>query len=267
MTRIFTFGCSVTSYAWPTWPVIMSYDLKIPCYNFAHPGMGNVGIYHMVLYADMLYKFTENDIILIMWSSWSREDRFLNGDWVGGGSVFHDNFYDRKFLKKYWDHDNDVIKNASAIIAITKMYEKNIRWQGTWYPILVPEADKPVETVKTKIQNFYIERLPYLEVCNLDGIEQAFSGTVQDSHPDVKRNLNFVKTVILPTFGKTMSQETVDRFEKIHDYIERLARKHEHWEHDRKLSLISKHVETMHDAYEFIHHKKMDTFPRDSGSL
>lgn len=266
MSRIFTFGCSMTAYAWPTWPVILSYDLKSPCYNFAQPGMGNVGIFHMILYADMIYKFTEDDIILILWSSWSREDRIIKGEWVNAGSVFSEHFYDKKFIKRFWDYENDIVKNSSAIMAITKIYEKNILWQGTWYPVTVPEADDPIDTKTTKIKKFYTKHLPQLEFYNLEMPVMSFSGAVPDSHPDVKRHLNFVKEIILPRFGKTISQDTINKFETIHNNIEKLAKNYKNRDLDSLLGLIMKYVDPMADIYEFITHKKMDISLQDLGN-
>lgn len=223
MSRIFTFGCSLTEYAWPTWAVIMSYDLKVPVYNFAKPGMGNVGIHHMMMYADMIHKFTKDDKILILWSSWSREDRIKNKKWNNSGSVFHNTYYDRRFLKTHWDMDNDIVKNSSAIISANAMYGELIAWQGSWAPLFVPEDNKVYKNNSKKIIEIYKSALPEIQIYKLDGVEVAFSGLVRDSHPDVNRHLQFTKDVIMPSLGKTINIDTETRFQQIHNEIEQLV--------------------------------------------
>ena len=263
MSRIFTFGCSLTEYAWPTWAVIMSYDLKTQVYNFAKPGMGNVGIHHMILYADMIYKFTKDDKILILWSSWSREDRIKDKKWNNSGSVFSQTYYDRKFLKTHWDIDNDVVKNSSAIISVNAMYGDLISWQGSWAPLFVPEDIKSYKNNSKDIIDLYKRALPKIPVYKLDGVEVAFSGLVFDSHPDVNRHLQFTKDVILPSLGKTIDIDTETRFQKLHNDIEALVTS---FKKANRESLeycqreISKFIDLNPDIRKYIIHKDMDNF-------
>ncbi len=108
MSRLFTFGCSFTQYGWPTWADIIAYDKDVEYYNYAIAGLGNVGIAHRILEADLKHKFQDGDEIFILWSSWSREDRVKDAAWIGRGSVltYNSHHYDKSFLKKYWDFDN-----------------------------------------------------------------------------------------------------------------------------------------------------------------
>lgn len=259
MARIFTFGCSLTTYAWPTWALILSYDLKTPVYNFAQPGMGNVGIQHSILYADLTYKFTPDDIILILWTSWSREDRIKDKKWNNSGTVFSQTFYDRRFLKKYWDIDNDTVKNSTAIISINKMYEKNIAWQGTWSPFFAPEDfDEKIDESKT-IRELYSQHLPKMPIHKLDGVETAFSGLVPDCHPDVNRHLTFAKDVILPALGRQINESTVLRFNEIHKDIEQLVKNLNSKDIEIILSNIMKFVDSIPDLSEFMFSKTMDS--------
>ena len=58
--RLFTFGCSFTSYHWPTWANILAYDYDIPLYNYGLNGAGNQFIFNMLMQADSFNNFTEN---------------------------------------------------------------------------------------------------------------------------------------------------------------------------------------------------------------
>ena len=270
MSRIFTFGCSLTEYAWPTWAVIMSYDLKRQVYNFAQPGMGNVGIHHMMVYADLIHKFTKDDKILILWSSWSREDRIKNKKWNNGGSVFRNNFYDRRFLKQHWDIDNDLVKNASAIISVNAMYADIIAWQGSWASVFGTEKCKGYKNNSKNIIEIYERAFPKMQIHALDGVEVAFSGLVDDDHPDVKRHLQFTKDVIMPSLGKTIDVDTETRFQQIHDDIEKLVTgfnkaNRENLGYCQKE--IMKFIESNPDIRKYIISENMDMTLQGLGSL
>ena len=86
--RLFAFGCSYTQYAWATWPEIVAHDLSIPMYNAARAGAGNQYIANLVSQLNQKYQFDENDLVMISWSGFLREDRWIKNAWqVRGDSV------------------------------------------------------------------------------------------------------------------------------------------------------------------------------------
>ena len=255
MSRIFTFGCSITQYAWPTWAVVMSYDLKVPVINFARPGIGNVGIFHAMIYANLRYKFTKDDKIFVLWSSWSREDRIKDKKWTNSGTVFAEVCYDQKFIKRHWDIDNDIVKNATAIISANQLFKDNIVWQGNWTEPFLPESNDDFPTPSPKMVALYKQHLPEIPCYALDGVELAFGGLVPDCHPDVRRHLNFAKEVILPSLNKTMDSTTEDRFNEIHNEIMiliKLLKKSHKNNLELFLKEIMKFMDKHPDVYEFI---------------
>lgn len=193
--RIFCFGCSWTNYRWPSWADMCRYSADVPVYNWGLAGLGNVGIFYRLLEADLKHKFTDKDIILIQWSTWSREDRFFE-KWGGHGSVHGSSFYNDGFVKKYWSWNNDIVKNSSVIIAASKMF--NISFQFTWNPIYhLPEFSIDESKVDHTLFSFYKDFLP--NMCNfpLDS-NSFFEGTCLDSHPDIKSHLEFFETHFVP---------------------------------------------------------------------
>ena len=105
MRRLFTFGCSFTHYLWPCWPEIIQKQLEnqTEVYNYGMAGIGNVGISYRILEANMMHKFTPEDKIIIMWTSWNREDRLMGCNYLQHGNMFSGNggstwskFIDRK---------------------------------------------------------------------------------------------------------------------------------------------------------------------------
>lgn len=74
------------------------------------------------------HDFDDTDLVLINWSSFPREDRIKNGYWRSGGNVYSSKFYGDKFIREYWDEENDFVKNAGAIIMANELF--NIDYQS-----------------------------------------------------------------------------------------------------------------------------------------
>lgn len=224
MSRLFAFGCSFTQYMWPTWSDIIAYDLEIPYYNYAIPGLGNVGIQHRMIEADIRHEFTDDDIILVLWTSWCREDRVKNHQWNAAGSVLNpfNGVYDRKFIKRYWDYSNDIVKNATAIISANKIYHRHIKWQGAGLPVFFTEGERPGNTPDDEaLINVYKNSMPEIENVNTfknDFDDLAFGG-IDDCHPDVKEHLKIVKKHVYKKMNLTVKPTTEARFLELQETI------------------------------------------------
>jgi hypothetical protein len=193
--RCFTFGCSFTRYAWPTWADILHHTNDIPVMNWALPGIGNQGIVNLMLECDLKHKFTDEDLILVMWTSWTREDRFLNNRWKNVGSVFGGHFYDKKFINQYWDWDNDVIRNAGSIILANRSFKISDQYS------IMPYGDKEFQQMigPSEKFDFYIPYLP--DIPDMDSMPNSrFDKSTKDDHPDVKCHIEFYNQYIAPKF-------------------------------------------------------------------
>ena len=149
--RLFTFGCSYTHWIWPTWADIIAYDTGLKFYNYGIGGIGNIGISTKLILADYEHKFTKNDLVLIMWSSWMREDRYLRDQgWSLGGNVFNNFNYDENFLQKYWSLENDYLKNSTIILHTQRSYKEYIKCEGSMIEVGHSELDISNEYVSDK---------------------------------------------------------------------------------------------------------------------
>jgi hypothetical protein len=191
--RIFTFGCSFSNYAWPTWADVIAIQTKIPVYNGAIAGLGNVGILHRLLEYDLKFKFNDDDLVLVMWTSWSREDRFLDGSWKNVGNVFNNNFYDDHFTSKYWSWDNDIIKNATSIILANRCFSI-----AQNYTALSHMSDIFGKHVKSDKLSLYVNDLPQSIMLK---VNSNFEGRIYDSHPDIINHVTFYNNQISDKFG------------------------------------------------------------------
>lgn len=190
--RIFTFGCSWTKHWWPTWVDVIRYSVDIPVYNWGYGGIGNVGIFHRLVECDLKNKFTDKDLILVQWSSWTREDRFLQ-KWSDRGNIFTVAEYDIQWIKKYWSWDNDVIKNSTAIITANKLFD--IKFQTTMIPIGVPESIIE-NNENNNITKFYFDMLPKTIVNFPNEKNTMYYGNCVDNHPDPLTHLYFYEEIL-----------------------------------------------------------------------
>lgn len=104
--RLFTFGCSYTSYSWPTWSNLISVDFE-EYHNWALSGIGNRAIAERVSEANVRYKFTPDDVVIVQWSSHLRNDFWhmyslpeRTTKWKTSGSIF--NYINEKLYNKKW---------------------------------------------------------------------------------------------------------------------------------------------------------------------
>jgi hypothetical protein len=108
MKRVFTFGCSFTSYAWPTWADLLGEE--VPHYeNWGLAGIGNRAIAERVVECHVKNKFTKDDVVVVQWTTHLRNDFYnQNPDclperqigWKTAGSIF--NYHNIKIYDQKW---------------------------------------------------------------------------------------------------------------------------------------------------------------------
>jgi hypothetical protein len=120
--RFFAFGCSMTSYFWPTWADIIAQEIP-EYYNYGASGGGNLFISNQVAEANLKHKFTDTDLVIIMWSTATREDRYVNRNWLLPGNIFTQGFYDEAFITKFVDPRGQLIRDMALITMCSHMLE------------------------------------------------------------------------------------------------------------------------------------------------
>lgn len=107
--RLFAFGCSFTCYIYPTWADLihksMNPDTKF--YNFGKSGGGNLFIASRISEANKKFRFNEDDLVVVMWSTFARIDFYKTEVWhqPGGGEsagwITPGNIYTQDQLSKH----------------------------------------------------------------------------------------------------------------------------------------------------------------------
>ena len=225
MKRIFTFGCSMTEYQWPTWADILCYHYNqeegAEAYNYASSGMGNEHIVQALTAADLKHTFTNDDIICVLWSSWIREDRLWQDKrWGKQGSILNCD-HDPKltqFVDDYFSLENYIMKNITAIHTVNKAY--NINFQDHIFqceePLMSPEADK-------LLHSFYFD-MPGGAAFTKEDVANYIKGNSgvdgqeiirhNDGHPSPIEHLLYLENNVLPALGisqlNTKAREWID---------------------------------------------------------
>lgn len=143
MARLYTFGCSFTSYAWPTWADFFGLEFD-KFENWGIPGIGNVAIANRVTECCLKNDFNDDDIIVIQWSSHLRNDyhmfrpvqsRDTDFNWKTKGSIFsytNKKLYDKKWIKDFFDEESYIMLSLNAIYSIINLLENtNCKWRMT----------------------------------------------------------------------------------------------------------------------------------------
>lgn len=106
MKRFFAFGCSYTSYSWPTWANLLSSEYD-EYHNWGLAGLGNRAISDRVTEANIRYNFTKDDVVIVQWSSHLRNDFYhpfslpdRAAGWKTGGSIF--NYLNASLYSEEW---------------------------------------------------------------------------------------------------------------------------------------------------------------------
>lgn len=234
--RFFAFGCSYTNFFWPSWADIIGKDLNIPYENWGFCGAGNVAMMHRIIECDLKNNFTEDDLIIVTWSTWHREDRYLNSGWTQCGNIFNDEhvYTENKFRKHYWDPNNDIIKNLGSIYITNKSYD--IDYQAK----INDEVDK---IYSGDILEFYKPNIPDNTFPWDAGKQKPFNGVLNelDWHPDIVAHLDYVKNYIYPSIGAVLNNDTIEYYSGLQEKIIEMG----------KTGLIKKKVKKWHDLEEF----------------
>lgn len=123
MSRLFTFGCSFTQYQWPTWADILGQQHDF-FENWGKLGGGNHFIFNSLMECINSRSISADDTIMIMWSSISREDRWVSGrGWVTPGSIYNQTEYDSKFVQKWADPNGYLIRDMAFISAARRILD------------------------------------------------------------------------------------------------------------------------------------------------
>ena len=141
MTRFYAFGCSYTYYSWPTWADLVGMDYQ-HYENWGIPGLGNRAIFERLVECHAKNRFSENDLIIVQWSSHLRFDwltqhslKDRTSRWRTGGSIFtaqNQDIFDRHWQHLFFDEFAYVMHSLNYISAAQNLLENTgCQWYMT----------------------------------------------------------------------------------------------------------------------------------------
>jgi len=252
--RFFSFGCSYTEYFWPTWANILSHTFKqqgIECYNFGEAGVGNSYIFSTMLKVDHHYKFTSDDIIMVVWSSWNREDRWLKktNNWSNRGNVLNSPDYSDHFTENYWCLEHDIIKNITDIVAAQRLF--NISFQGK--KPLFEQIPVNKEVLVNKSDPLFAEFINYAGIPSVNTINNDKNNIMQfiDGHPWPLDYLYFVQNAICSSLNITLEPSTTEWVHQIQNKMVTDLKKYTvHTTDTYYNNIVPIWVDNMHDSWD-----------------
>jgi len=218
--RFFAFGCSFTGYIWPTWAEVLASEMpNAEFYNFGHCGGGNSMMSNRIVETNCRYKFTETDLVVPMWTTFCREDRFKYGSWMRVGNIFTQQEYSQEFVREYADPKGYLLRDL-AIITSTTHYLKTIdtdsfTMSGVPYDYQMDKKDHLKPTVN-EILEVYKDTInltpPALIDLELGGnfkwgheyIRQHNKELYKDYHPHTLNYYGYLKKIGLPLTNNSL---------------------------------------------------------------
>jgi len=223
--RFFAFGCSFTSYYWPTWADIIGQEFGDNFYNLAMCGAGNEFMFHRLTEAHARYNINKDDLVIICWTNFSREDRYLEGKWRSAGNMSTQTIYPQDWVRKWFDLRGALLKTSSVIAGASHLLDTT----GCEYLFtsMVPMdrldqynvifADESYRDIFGVYSKYYEKIYPTSMTEYLYGIDQyknpkpihmklkddKHPGMI-DHHPSPSQHLKYATDIILPGLKQTL---------------------------------------------------------------
>lgn len=237
MKRFFAFGCSHVNYHYPTWADILIHELSlqgVDGFNCGRIGSGNQLISHRVWEANATQTFNEDDLIIISWTNFFRDDRYhTKQGWHTPGNIVNNrtdfpltlnNFTYRNGsqwydIMHYLQRDCAIItstvnglKATGATVYTTHMGDPYLDEYLLEIPQVKNVLDLYKDTVKGTIDSI-------MNHCWYEGVgedksrpvyrnEMAPSVDIIEDHPIPLEHLDYLKEVVSPKIDVTISSDT-----------------------------------------------------------
>ena len=200
--RFFSFGCSFTRWCWPTWNDYIGLNFD-EYHNCGMAGSDNKHILYTLLEVDKKYKFTSDDTIMVMFTSFNRMS-YVDKDFSihNIGDLVDDNLKLHPIGKEY-NFPTAIYDNCIAIQSIKSILEsKNIKYtflqsmkHNFYYDNFKAEGkvkenlDYCLDLFKYPImENWCYENYNFMK----EKVIWKDEG-IQDGHPTMKHHFDFVK--------------------------------------------------------------------------
>ena len=156
MARLFTFGCSLTNYVWPTWSNVLATHPHFDNFeNWAISGVGNFAIFERLVECITTRNLQPDDVVIVQWSGIARHDTLLTSKgWVPQGGLVHSKVFNTEWYNNFFDPTaysfhtlnyitaaQTLLNNANCIWKMTSMHNLCLDEPDSEHPAL-PKCDQ-----------------------------------------------------------------------------------------------------------------------------
>lgn len=226
--RLYTFGCSFTSYFYPTWADFIGSQFDV-YENWGQSGAGNFYIGTQVYECNQINKFTSDDTVLVMFTNYTRHDLINNNsEFMTCGNIYSQGCYDDNFIEKYWSPEHGFYTTWFAINSTYQLLKNigcnfkfmlafDLRLQNQYTNIIDYEFVKPrmfhcYDDLKTITPEINLK-----DFINKNNYYEFDIGV--DFHPTINDHYNWVKN-ILPDLYDNKMDELLIKWNSMIDFSE-----------------------------------------------
>ena len=236
--RVFAFGCSFTSWAYPTYAdLIFKSCTNAEKYNFGKSGGGNIFITNRLTEANKKFKFNEDDLVVLMWSTFARLDVWrMDKRWITPGNIYSQDQLSKEVVDQVIDLDGVLMRDLS-IIEVATVYLNSLPCDVIKFMSVPPDYDhnmnhkkdfigtQIVETYSDTVKSYGTSFYEYLgghwpknDVCYeyVDG----FRDLMIDYHPRIIDSVNFLSHHKIP-----LSSEAIEYANRSHEFMAKKDKK------------------------------------------
>tara|TARA_B100000902_G_scaffold397591_1_gene461842 strand:+ start:195 stop:986 length:792 start_codon:yes stop_codon:yes gene_type:complete len=210
--RCFTFGCSLTRYKWPTWSDIIKQDIP-ETYNYGKSGAGNLYISNQLVEANLTHNFNKNDLVIVMWSSVTREDRYKKNHWVTSGNITTQNNISAKFVHDWFDYRFYLLRDL-ALIELTRHYMKQSNAEFYMLNMAPFEIDDMISFNLT----------PEMKNSDYGDIKRVYAPTLESMQPDILTAIFDGSWPTTPIAGSKGQGQTADYHPRPEHHLKYIAK-------------------------------------------
>lgn len=200
--RFFAFGCSFTDYYWSTWADIIGAHVP-EYYNWGRSGQGNLYIALTMMEAHKRFRFGPSDLVIPMWSSVTREDRYFDNSWHGGGNIYTCREY-TDAQKKAFIQTADTRAYLIRDLGLISYAQSFIESTGADWDFLAMVSPGELErdegrAVPSDVSYHYADTFDSIKPSVYDAVAQrswqTFVREGNDNHPFPLRHLEYLRTI------------------------------------------------------------------------
>ena len=241
--RLFVFGCSFTGWCYPTWAdILATNNPNIEYYNYATGGAGNQFIFTKLQQADIHYKFTKRDLVIVQWTNIRREDRFFveSDKWITPGNIYTQQLYNDNYVENYVNDCNSALRDYTVVYASLQLLQYKTNFKFLQMVDIFESLDQwEIETTKSSrfksIVDFYKPHInPFLTDSfyqvlwsnNIDNKRESvtteFHPDYSDFHPSILEHANFVSSV----FDIKLTDDVWEKVISADNYYKKLVKEY-----------------------------------------